>query len=362
MPEPDIGIEAFGAFDALPAAARALFGGDAFATPDWYRCVAAEALAPGARACFQLARRGDAVLGVFPMRLDAGGFSALTTPYTVRWSPPLRAGLDAATLAGIGAALGRTWRRFPATRLDAMDGDAAWTAPLLAGAARAGLVALRFAHFGNWHQDVAGLDWARYLAGRPGELRTAIARRARMMDRPGASFTLTRGQDGLEAAIAAYEQVYAASWKEPEPHPGFNPALMRRAAAAGTLRLGVLRLAAAPIAAQFWLLHPGGAGSWAGVQKLAHDEAHRALRPGTVLTALMVRALLEADAVTELDFGRGDDGYKRSWTGARRQRIGVVLAAPWRVGGAGLIARHVAGALARVLARPPPRPSPHEGG
>ena len=210
------------------------------------------------------------------------------------------------------------------------------------GGARAGLVPLRFDHFGNWHLPVAGLTWDDYLAARPGPLRSAIARRTRrLMDGQGAVLSVTDGPDGLEQALAAYEQVYAASWKQPEPHPAFNPALIRACTPAGRVRLGVLALSGVPVAAQFWLVHDG----WAGVQKLAHDEAYKHLAPGTVLTGLMVRRLIEQEQVRELDFGRGDDPYKQSWTGLRRQRAGVLLAVPWRAAGALQIARHCAGRL-----------------
>jgi CelD/BcsL family acetyltransferase involved in cellulose biosynthesis len=109
-----------------------------------------------------------------------------------------------------------------------------------------------------------------------------------------------------------------------------------------------------------WVVHDGVA----AVLKLAHDEAHKALSPGTVLTARMVMHLLgtgEASTnevstgetsnggVTTLDFGRGDDPYKRLWASARRQRIGVMLASPWHPAGAALIARHLAGRLRRSL-------------
>ena len=272
----------------------------------------------------------------------------MTTPYTLQWQPLLRTDLDEAPLAAVGQALGRVWRGWPTTRLDAVDADAVWLRPMLRGLRRAGVRPLRFDHFGNWHLPVAGLGWGQYLAGRPGALRSAVARRSRRL-MPAAKFTLVSGPDGLEAGLADYVRIYAASWKEPEPFPAFNPTLMRAAAHAGSLRLGLLYLNSAPVAAQFWLLH----GGWAGVQKLAHDEFYRALAPGTVLTGLMVRHLLETDGAQDLDFGRGDDPYKQQWTGERRQRVGVLLAAPWRVAGALQIARHVAGQLRR--ARPDPR-------
>lgn len=330
--------------DALPAPALALFGGDAFSTLAWYRGVAAAAVDPASRPCFQVASRDGTVLAVLPMLLHAGGLTSLTTPYTARWSPLLRDNLTQADVIALGLALGRRWRGSPATRLEAIDARDTWQVPLLRGLRRAGLVPLRFDHFGNWFLPTTGLGWEAYLSARPGELRSAVTRRTRrLMQGAGASFTLITTPDDLEAGIQAYEQVYAASWKQAEPFPDFAAALMREAAAAGELRLGLLHLDGAPIAAQIWLVH----GSWAGVQKLAHDEAHRTLAPGTVLTALMLRHLLDHERIGEIDFGRGDDAYKALWTGQRRQRIGVVLAAPWRPAGLHMAARHWIGRIAR---------------
>ncbi len=202
---------------------------------------------------------------------------------------------------------------------------------------------MRFDHFGNWHEDVGGLDWYSYLSARPGALREAIRRRSkRLMDKLGAVFLIVCGEEGLEEAITAYEQIYSASWKEPEPFAFFNAAFMRACAIDGSLRLGVLRLDGRPLAAQFWVVRDGvGA-----VLKLAHDEKSRALSPGTVLTALMIRHMLEEEQVSSLDFGRGDDDYKKDWVGGRRQRIGVLLANPRTLQGGAALLRHFAG-LAR---------------
>ena len=155
--DPAVRIEAFAAPDTLPPAARALFGGDAFATLAWYGSVTGAAVPADAQPCFQLVRRGAAVLGVFPMWHAPAGFCAMTTPYTVLWRPLLRSDLSAADLQAAGQALGRVWRRGSLTKLDALDGKAAWLPPLLRGLARAGLVPLRFGHFGNWHMSVTGL-------------------------------------------------------------------------------------------------------------------------------------------------------------------------------------------------------------
>jgi CelD/BcsL family acetyltransferase involved in cellulose biosynthesis len=99
------------------------------------------------------------------------------------------------------------------------------------------------------------------------------------------------------------------------------------------------------MAAQYWVL----AGGAATVLKLAHDEADRALSPGTVLTALMVRRLIEDDHASHLDFGRGDDAYKAGWTGQRRGRIGVLLCPPRHPAGMLALSRHFLGRFAATL-------------
>ncbi len=159
------------------------------------------------------------------------------------------------------------------------------------------------------------------------------------------TFDVITGGDRLDVGIAAYEAVYARSWKEPEPFPGFAAAIMRAAAAAGVLRLGLLRRDGMPVAAQYWTLVAGTA----TVHKLAHDAAARKISPGTVLTARMLRHLLEHDHVTALDFGRGDDAYKAGWTGRRRGRIGVLLCPPWHPAGTVALVRHLLGAATATL-------------
>jgi CelD/BcsL family acetyltransferase involved in cellulose biosynthesis len=93
------------------------------------------------------------------------------------------------------------------------------------------------------------------------------------------------------------------------------------------------------VAAQYWVV----GGGQAALLKLAHAEDQRAASPGTALTAIMIRRLLEGDGVRELDFGRGDDPYKRLWVGHRRQRIGVLLADPRHPAGLLALARQAAG-------------------
>jgi len=336
---------AYASLDALPPNARALFSAGFFDTEAWYETTCRTALPAGAQPNFVAISDNNVPLAVLPMLRGQNQYAALTTLYTGLWRPVARPNLPPASWQRIGQAFGRHCRAWSTVRLDALDPADAYYAPLLAGLRTAGLIPLPFDHFGNWHCPVTGLDWPAYLAARPGALRESIRRRTKKLLAEGGALRIVRGGDELQSAIAAYETVYAQSWKEPEPFPAFNGELMRACATTGSLRLGLLEQHGAVIAAQFWAVRDG----WAGVLKLAHDEHARAHAPGTVLTGLMIRALLEQEKITDLDFGRGDDPYKESWTASRRQRTGLVLANPWHPKGALALARHFAGRKARAL-------------
>jgi CelD/BcsL family acetyltransferase involved in cellulose biosynthesis len=331
-----------GSLDALVGEADRLFDGaeGIFATRAWWRTVLGHAMPAGAEASFVVCRSGGEATGLFPMLRDSdGGLRGLTTPYTCLYAPLLASGAD---VAAVFAAFGRFCAPHGVVRLDAMAAEWPHWDAALRGLREAGLRARQFDHFGNWYEDVAGLGWDGYLASRAGALRETVRRRLRRAERlADARFLVIAGGDGLDAGIAAFEAVYAKSWKEPEPFPTFNAALIAAAAEAGSLRLGSWAIGETVVASQFWIVEDG----CATVLKLAHDEAFKAHSPGTVLTALMLRHLLDQDRVARIDFGRGDDPYKRDWARQRRQRLGVLIAAPWRVRGLLALARHDAGRL-----------------
>jgi CelD/BcsL family acetyltransferase involved in cellulose biosynthesis len=340
--------EVFDTLESLPPDVDALFAAGAarsfHLSRAWFRTVLDAALPAGARPLFLLCRVGGRAVVLWPLLRDGARLQGLGPVYTCLYQPLTAPEASAAELRAAGLAFGRFCRAWPTVRLDALDAEWPGLAPLLAGVRAAGLWPLRFDHFGNWHEAVAGLDWDGYLAARPGALRETIRRRLRRAERDsGVVIEAIDGLAGLADGIAAYETVYARSWKEPEPFPAFGPALLHAAAAEGVLLLGILRQDGRPVATQYWIV----AGGVASVLKLAHDEAASGRSPGTVLTAVMVRRLLAGGGVAELDFGRGDDAYKAHWATRRRQRIGVVLANPWRVEGGGAVVRHLAGVVRR---------------
>jgi CelD/BcsL family acetyltransferase involved in cellulose biosynthesis len=335
--------------DLLPAECAELFAAAAdnfFATAAWWRSMLAAGMPDGAEACFLLCTDEEPPVAIFPLqRLDGGrALQSLTNPYTCLWQPLFAIGLDAAAVCRAGEALGRFCRGWPVVRLEALAEDFPPLEPLLAGVRRQGLLAGRYLHFGNWYEPVGGRSWEQYLAARPGALRETIRRKLR---RAQATLQIVAAPDAAEAGVAAYEEIYARSWKVPEPFPRFNAEMMRQAAAQGALRLGLLHAHGRAVAAQIWIVLAGRA----TVLKLAHDEADKALSPGTVLTALMLRELIDREHVTELDFGRGDDAYKRLWVTQRQQRIGVMLINPLRPRGLMALARQWFGAARRRVIR-----------
>lgn len=334
------------AADALAPDARRLLGAGGsgfFGTLGWWHTVLLHALPPAAQPTFVTIRRAGLAVAVVPLLRVGGSLTSLTTPYSCVFAPALTVGLDRGSRVAAMAALARFGRSAGVFRLDALPASEILT-DLTDGARAAGVVPLRFDHFGNWYEDVAGQDWPTYLAGRRGALRETIRRRLRRAEKlADARFDLFTGPDRIDAAIEAFESVYRRSWKQPEPFPTFNAALIRATAESGQLRLGVWSIGADPVAVQFWVVADGEA----IVLKLAHDEAFKSHSPGTVLTALMLRHLLNHENVSRIDFGRGDDDYKKGWAMERQQRVGMLLVNPRRLNGGLALLRHAVGWIRR---------------
>lgn len=265
----------------------------------------------------------ERALAVLPTLTPPGGWGhrvqGLANFYTALYSPALQPGLTAQQLTPLIDALRAQNAPLRSLNLSPMDPDAPAYQALEAALASQGFKTFRYYCFGNWYlPDCTG--WPDYLAGRTSKQRSNIKRMEQRLADAGGHIEIITSMADADRGLAAYDQVYALSWKVPEPHPLFMPSLMRLCAQHQALRLGVVWLGETPIAAQLWVVWGGRA----EIFKVAYDEGRKELSPGTVLTAALMRHVLDTDQVKEVDYLVGDDPYKRMWMTQRRERWGLI--------------------------------------
>ncbi len=297
-------------------------------------------------------RRQGRVLAVLPVVAQTGAMgrevSALSNFYTAIFSPALDEDAEAEDLLPLTRALRSGGARAAAYRFSPMDPESREFTVLKRALSLSGLSTHSYFAFGNWYEPVRQ-NWADYLKDRSGQVRSTIKRNAKKFAAEGGRLEIVRDGERLEAGLAAYGAVYGQSWKVPEPYPDFVPGLIRLCAARGWLRLGLAWLGDKPVAAQIWIVANGRA----DIYKLAYDEAHKALAPGTLLTALLMEQAIDVDQVREIDYLIGDDAYKAAWMSQRRERFGLVAYDPLTLRGLLGLARQAVGETWRRL-RPKP--------
>lgn len=332
---------------AVPALAQPSARADVFGTLDWFENLWAHGLDGQEEACLLLGR-GPAAASLLPL-LRGKGLHGLSNYYSSLYEPVCADPLALATFMHEAALHLRGWRpRAPTVSLQPLDEG--FAAAAKEAFARAGYWTDTFFCFGNWYLEVAGRSYAQYQAGLPSQLRNNLERGRARLDRAGAWSLRIVDAPGaaLEEALRDYTRIYAASWKEPEPHPEFIPGLCRTAAARGWLRLGVLSVAGEPGAAQLWLVKDGTA----SIYKLAYDERLRRYSAGSLLTAHMMARCIDEDRVHVVDYLTGDDTYKRDWMSHRRERVGMIAFNPATPAGlAAALAHFARRALKRVVQR-----------
>jgi hypothetical protein len=341
-------------FRALPEATEALFaaaGAESFfAQAAWYDLMARHVRDPGDG--LRLYLDADPPRAAFVCRRGPGreqrqlqGFANF---YSLEHGPILgaRNGDDAARVARLMAAIASERPAWQCVGLTALDRDEPGFAAIRAGLRDAHFIVQPYFHYGTWYEDTRGLDFRRYLDDRPAPLRNIFRRKGKAAQGLRIEYGFSEPGCDLDRLVADYDTVYRNSWKEGEAYPTFIPALVRMAFDCGALRLGVVRVDDVPAAAQFWIVWRGRA----VIYKLAHDRRFDKLSLGTLLTMRMAERVLDVDHPDEINFGRGDDAYKRLWLPKRRERWGILGANPrtWRGLGEGL--RLVAGRLRAGLA------------
>lgn len=274
----------------------------------------------GSRAALALTRQGKEL-------------RSLANWYSFRVRPVATPGEEERMLTALARDLAR---QSPRVELSPLPDDAG-EATLLAKAFRAaGWLVFVDPCDVNHVLPVNGRSFAGFLAERPGPLRTTLKRKAGKVD-----VTITDRFDPAE--WQAYEEIYGQSWKPEEGSPAFLRDFAQAEGAAGRLRLAIARHDGRPVAAQFWTVE----GGTAFIHKLAHTQDSRALSPGTTLSAALFERVIDVDKVDLVDFGTGDDPYKRDWMEQIRIRYKIEAFRPLSPGNWPAIAVRTLRRLAR---------------
>jgi hypothetical protein len=291
--------------------AQPLAAAGPFARREWFARL--EAAERGAVYAVSEDRSGAVVL---PLRHRGRRLESLLNWYGFTWRPLATPhGSFDSLLISLARGLARRTSHIVLDRLPDEDGTAR---QLRRGFERAGWLVRCEPCDTNRVLPVDGRDFETYLESRPGPLRTTLKRKAKKV-----AVEIVEHFDG--DMWDSYESIYAESWKPEEGDPALLRAFAEAEGAAGRIRLAVARHEGEAVAAQFWTVEDGTA----YIHKLAHRESAKPLSPGTTLTAALLRRVIDGDGVILVDFGTGDDAYKRDWMEEARPRYRLQA---WRRG------------------------------
>ena len=291
--------------------AQPLAAAGPFTRRDWFERLEATQAAP----VYAVAEdRSGAV--VLPLRRSGRRLESLLNWYGFTWRPLATPyGSFDSLLITLADALRAQSSQLVLERVPDEDGTAR---QLERAFTRAGWLVRREPCDTNRILALAGRDFGAYLEGRPGQVRTTLKRKAKKVD-----VQIVNYFD--EDIWDSYESIYGESWKPEEGDPALLRAFAEAEGTAGRIRLAVARHEGQAIAAQFWTVEDGTA----YIHKLAHRESAKPLSPGTTLTAALLEHVIDKDGVHLVDFGTGDDAYKRDWMEEARPRYRLVC---WRKG------------------------------
>ncbi len=163
----------------------------------------------------------------------------------------------------------------------------------------------------------------KYLADRPGKVRSTVSRSARRFEKAGARTEFV-GPDGADAALDDLARLHDHRWADGSPFlKGWERcrAALSAGVQTGDVTLAVLRDEhGASVAVEVDLVLSGRVGFYQAGRRT--DREWRGC--GSVLRADVIRASVEAGA-GEYDLLRGDEPYKADWATDRREVVHCVM-------------------------------------
>ncbi|WP_461456893.1 GNAT family N-acetyltransferase [Parasphingorhabdus sp.] len=247
----------------------------------------------------------DAQAWMFLTKKRFGNYTALANWYNFTYRPIFTGKFDEVTklalLAGVAKKLKSLSYHIEIAPVPEEDYAASLTERAFE---QAGWVVFKSKADDNHILVVNGRTFDQYWAERPGQLRNTVRRKAKKN-----IVSIRIETEFSEEHWADYCDVYAKSWKPEEGSPDFLKNIAQQEAAAGCLRLGLAYIDGKPVAAQFWTVE----NSEALIHKLAHIADATKSSPGTLLSVAMFQHAIDVDRVKLIDFGTGNDPYKREW-------------------------------------------------
>jgi hypothetical protein len=268
--------------------------------------------------------------------------------YAASYGPLLDAEYGAAGLRDIAAAVARASPAFDLLRLDAVDRTSPDFALLISAFRASGMLVQSFFNFDSRFEALIGTTFEQYLAQRPAPLRLEVERCLRQSAQDGGpGFELIAGGPGLASALVDYALTDLQSTTMPEMYPEATLELARVAAARGVLRLGLIYVDGEPAASQIWFVGAGKATLW----RLRSAERFARHSVDVALMAEMLRHLIEADGVKEIEFAREFGDCREAWLADVRRRKGIVVFNPRSAKGLASGVWHIGGHAGKSAAR-----------
>jgi len=291
--------------------AQPLAASGPFASRDWFERL--ERIQP--RPVYAVAEDASGAV-VLPLRRVGRRLESLVNRHAFTWRPLATpyGSLDSLLIALAQALAART-SHIVLDRVPDEDGVARQFQRTFE---RAGWLVVRERCDTNRILHVGGRDYASYLESRPGPLRTTLKRKAKKVAVDISS--------SFDADIwDCYAAIHDESRKPEEGDAAFLRAFAEAQGAAGRIRLAVARHEGEAVAAQVWTVEDGTA----CIHAFVHRDSAQPLAPDTTLTAALLEQVIDREAVKLVDFGTGDDGFKRDWMDEVRPRYRLQC---WRKG------------------------------
>jgi CelD/BcsL family acetyltransferase involved in cellulose biosynthesis len=305
--------------------------GNAFLTPEWFRCWFAEYGDTAEPFVPALIGEDGSCVGVIPLALPKSGRPRVCRLAGANlgdcFQPVAAPGDDGPVAAAAGEALGGVPDRWSVIALDHVEHSETWIDALAEATGRRVKERSREAAGLPWIDLAAHGDWEGYLASRSSHLRKRLRQLDRKLERDHeVRIRRTEGPETLAADVETLFDLHDRRWQAESTLASprarsFHAAFAASALDRGWLRLWFLELDGEPVASWYgWRL-----GDRYSFYNGGFDPSRSKLSPGMVLLARVLESAFEEGAQV-FDFLLGDESYKSRFADETREVQDATLA------------------------------------